>query len=116
MLLRCCLDPGGVGPIPLLDHQSFVNRRSWQEHAGSLSVLVITADSMLRFAVQVQLRVIGGSEAGATPEGQDGGRAAAVAAARAGLRARVVALTRAAAAAGPETNEVECGKVFTPST
>ena len=34
-----------------------------------------------------------------------------VAAARAALRERVVVLTRAAAAAGPETNEVECGKV-----
>lgn len=34
-----------------------------------------------------------------------------VAAARVALRARVVALTRAAAATGPETNEVECGKV-----
>lgn len=36
-----------------------------------------------------------------------------VAAARAALRMRVVALTRAAAATGPETNEVECGKVRT---
>ena len=35
-----------------------------------------------------------------------------VAAARAALRERVVVLTRAAAAAGPETNEVECGKVW----
>jgi hypothetical protein len=66
--------------------------------------------------VQVSLALRSGS-APVTPddhaEAVDAGSIALqhVAAARAALRQRVVLLTRAAAAAGPETNEVECGKV-----
>ncbi len=59
----------------------------------------------------MQLQAAEGSEVGRESTDPGRKRAEAVAAARAGLRARVVALTRAAAAAGPETNEVECGKV-----
>lgn len=67
--------------------------------------------------VQVSVTIVP-PEAEAAPHGAAAGPAEAEladphAAARATLRARVVALTRAAAATGPESNEVECGKVRT---
>ncbi len=67
--------------------------------------------------VQVSVTIVP-PEAEAAPHGAAAGPAEAEpadphAAARAALRARVVALTRAAAATGPESNEVECGKVRT---
>ncbi len=67
--------------------------------------------------VQVSVTIVP-PEAEAAPHGAAAGPAEAEladphAAARATRSRRIMALVRAAAAAGPETNEVECGKVRT---